>query len=63
MCYGPLVPDGYACCYNPRANDIVMGVSAFAAHPDTKAIYFKEAMETSLLDMSNVLLRTQKSKL
>lgn len=63
MCYGPLVPDGYACCYNPRPNDINFGVSAFASHPDTSATYFREALETSLLDMSNVLLKTQKSKL
>lgn len=63
MCYGPLVPDGYGCCYNPRSNDINFGVSAFVSHPDTSATHFREALETSLLDMSNILMKTQKSKL
>lgn len=63
MCYGPLVPDGYGCCYNPRANDINFGVSAFNDHPDTNATNFRQALEQSLLDMHNVLLKTQKSKL
>ncbi|GLH09742.1 Choline O-acetyltransferase-like Protein [Gryllus bimaculatus] len=63
MCYGPLVNDGYACCYNPRANEIHMGISAFKSCPDTSASKFKDALEESFDDMHNVLVKTQKSKL
>ncbi|XP_044268520.1 carnitine O-acetyltransferase isoform X2 [Tribolium madens] len=63
MCYAPLVPDGYGCCYNPRANDMNFGVSAFVEHPDTTATRFREALEMSLQDMHDVLAKTQKSKL
>ncbi|XP_018569317.1 carnitine O-acetyltransferase isoform X2 [Anoplophora glabripennis] len=63
MCYAPLTADGYGCCYNPRPHDINFGVSAFAEHPDTSAKQFREALESSLLDMHNVLAKTQKAKL
>lgn len=63
MCYGPLVPDGYACCYNPRDKDMNFAVSAFVEHPETSAAKFRLALESSLLDMHNVLIKTQKSKL
>lgn len=63
MCYGPVVPDGYGCCYNPRPKDINFAVSAFAEHPDTSATKFRQALEASLLDMHDVLAKTQKAKL
>ncbi|XP_008193031.2 carnitine O-acetyltransferase isoform X1 [Tribolium castaneum] len=63
MCYAPLVPDGYGCCYNPRANDMNFAVSAFVEHPDTTATQFRKALEESLQDMHDVLAKTQKSKL
>lgn len=63
MCYGPLVDNGYGCCYNPRPKDMNFAVSAFASDPETNATRFREALEQSLLDMHNVLAKTQKSKL
>lgn len=63
MCYGPLVPDGYGCCYNPRTNDMNFAVSAFVEDPGTSAAKFRETLENSLLDMHNVLVKTGKSKL
>nr|XP_022914216.1 carnitine O-acetyltransferase-like isoform X1 [Onthophagus taurus] len=63
MCFGPLVPDGYACCYNPRPKDINFGISAFTAHPDTSAVKFKDALVNSLNDMHDILAKTQKSKM
>lgn len=63
MCYGPLVPDGYGCCYNPRDNYINFAVSAFVSHPDTSATKFRESLENSLTDMHNVLAKAQKAKL
>ncbi|KAJ8921098.1 hypothetical protein NQ315_015896 [Exocentrus adspersus] len=63
MCYAPLTVDGYGCCYNPRPDDINFGVSAFVEHPETSAKQFREALESSLLDMQKILVKTQKSKL
>jgi hypothetical protein len=64
MCYGPLVPDGYGCCYNPRPDEIVFGTSAFNSSPETNAVNFSKALEDSLMDMKNVLSRApQPSKL
>ncbi|XP_067001484.2 carnitine O-acetyltransferase isoform X2 [Anabrus simplex] len=64
MCYGPLVPDGYGCCYNPRANEIILGVSAFNSSPETSALKFREALEQSFNDMHDVLLKVStKAKL
>ena len=58
MCYGPLVPDGYGCCYNPRADEIVFGTSAFNSDPNTSAVKFSQALDQSLTDMKDVLMRT-----
>ncbi|XP_077291929.1 carnitine O-Acetyl-Transferase [Arctopsyche grandis] len=63
MCYGPLVPDGYAICYNPRANDINFAAAAFNACPETSAAKYRNALENSLVDMHNVLLQSTQSKL
>uniref|UniRef100_A0A4D5R9U8 Carnitine O-acetyltransferase n=1 Tax=Scolopendra viridis TaxID=118503 RepID=A0A4D5R9U8_SCOVI len=63
MCYGPLVPDGYGCCYNPRANDMNFGISACNSSPETQAVKFREALEKSLTDMHDVLMQSQKAKL
>lgn len=56
MCYGPLVPDGYGCCYNPRKDSIVFGTSALNSSPETQSAIFKEALEQSLEDMHRVLV-------
>lgn len=32
MVYGPLVTDGYGCCYNPQPDNIIFGVSSFNSH-------------------------------
>lgn len=63
MCYGPLVNDGYACCYNPRSNEMTFGVSACFTAPETDAAAFRDALEKSLDAMHDVLVRSQKSKL
>uniref|UniRef100_A0A2P2HYR7 Carnitine O-acetyltransferase-like n=1 Tax=Hirondellea gigas TaxID=1518452 RepID=A0A2P2HYR7_9CRUS len=63
MCYGPLVPDGYGCCYNPRSDSIVFGTSALNSSPETSSATFRDALETSLRDMRDMLLTTPKAKL
>ncbi|KAF9414691.1 hypothetical protein HW555_007469 [Spodoptera exigua] len=63
MCYGPLVADGYATCYNPRDNDINFATAAFVEHPDTDCNKYRSALEQSLQEMHDVLLKNVPSKL
>ncbi|KAK7066058.1 hypothetical protein SK128_011121 [Halocaridina rubra] len=56
MCFGPLVPDGYGCCYNPRPDNIMFGTSAFNSSPETDSATFRAALEESLMDMHSILL-------
>ncbi|CAG9784470.1 unnamed protein product [Diatraea saccharalis] len=63
MCYGPLVDNGYATCYNPRDNDVNFATSAFKANPETDCIKYRGALEQALQDMHDVLLQNTSSKL
>ncbi|GAB0099293.1 uncharacterized protein DMENIID0001_151450 [Sergentomyia squamirostris] len=58
MCYGPLVDNGYGCCYNPRANDMFFGISAFNSCPETSAKKFSVTLKESLMDMFRILSST-----
>ena len=51
LCFGPLVPDGYGVCYNPRASDLLLPCSALRSCPSTSALDFRAALESSLLEM------------
>ncbi|KAK3881695.1 hypothetical protein Pcinc_013879, partial [Petrolisthes cinctipes] len=57
MCFGPLVPDGYGCCYNPRDTEIFFGTSAFNSSPETDSATFRQSLEQSLMDMHNALVQ------
>ncbi|KAI8427768.1 hypothetical protein MSG28_002190 [Choristoneura fumiferana] len=63
MCYGPLVPNGYATCYNPRDNDVNFATSAFQEHPDTSCDKYRATLEQALQDMHDVLLQSTQAKL
>lgn len=63
MGYGPLVPDGYGCCYNPRDNEINFAISACNSSPETSTDRFREALEQSLTEMHDALVGTQAAKL
>jgi hypothetical protein len=52
------VPDGYGCCYNPRANLIYFGITAFTACSETSAFQFREALELSLHEMKDLANQT-----
>lgn len=54
MCYGPVVPDGYGCCYNPRPNDIYFGCSSFKTCSDTDTKKFAETLKKSLCNMKKL---------
>jgi len=64
LCFGPLVSDGYGCCYNPRPEDMFFPCSALASCSETSATAFRDALEQSLLDMRLLVLENvQQSKL
>uniref|UniRef100_A0A7D9NKB3 Choline O-acetyltransferase n=1 Tax=Xenopus tropicalis TaxID=8364 RepID=A0A7D9NKB3_XENTR len=39
-CYGPVVPNGYGCCYNPQPEHILFCVSSFHDCKDTSSMTF-----------------------
>uniref|UniRef100_A0A1A9W5I6 Choline/carnitine acyltransferase domain-containing protein n=1 Tax=Glossina brevipalpis TaxID=37001 RepID=A0A1A9W5I6_9MUSC len=55
MCYGPMFDDGYSCCYNPREDDIFIGVGAWHSNKETCAIKYSKSIEEALLYMKKVL--------
>lgn len=63
MCYGPLVSNGYATCYNPRDNDVNIATSSFKENPDSDCSQYRAALEQALQDMHDVLLLNTQSKL
>jgi len=58
LSFGPVVPDGYGCCYNPMENAILYCVSAYKSHPKTQAKDLGEAIANALKDV-HLLLATE----
>ncbi|XP_032683795.1 carnitine O-acetyltransferase-like isoform X2 [Odontomachus brunneus] len=54
MCYGPVVPDGYGCCYNPRAKDILFACSSFKSCAETNTKDFAHVLKQTLCDMRDI---------
>merc|ERR1712083_421163 len=54
LCFGPLADDGYGVCYNPRPSDMLFPCSALRSSPATSAPAFRDALESSLLDMRSL---------
>ncbi|XP_015604100.1 carnitine O-acetyltransferase isoform X2 [Cephus cinctus] len=54
MCYGPVVPDGYGCCYNPRPNDILIACSSFRSSSETCTKSFANELQKALRDMKKI---------
>ncbi|XP_055853028.1 carnitine O-acetyltransferase-like [Episyrphus balteatus] len=57
MCYGPMYHDGYACCYNPRENDMILSLAAWRSNQETCADRFSVSLQESLKEMMDVLCR------
>lgn len=51
MCYGPVVPDGYGCSYNPKPNYIIFAISSFKSCSSTSTKLFADSLEKSLNEM------------
>ncbi|XP_063984221.1 carnitine O-acetyltransferase-like isoform X2 [Diachasmimorpha longicaudata] len=54
MCYGPVVEDGYGCCYNPRPDEIFFACSSFNSCKETCTKKFADMLRQALCDMKNV---------
>ncbi|XP_003740711.1 carnitine O-acetyltransferase [Galendromus occidentalis] len=64
MFYGPLVPDGYGCCYNPGNDYILFGLSDYKDCPTTNLDDFRSSLRDSLDQMRDYLVADSiKSKL
>ncbi|KAL5280729.1 CRAT family protein [Megaselia abdita] len=55
MCYGPLVDNGYGCCYNPRKNDMFFAISSWKSNSETDSDKFHDSLKSALDDMKEVL--------
>lgn len=49
--YGPVVPNGYGCSYNPYENHIVFCITSFNSSDATSSNLFAQSLEGSLLQM------------
>ena len=61
MSYGPVVPDGYGVCYNPHPHNIVVCIAAFKSHAGTQSDHFALTLESSLLQMHELCLKTSQN--
>lgn len=57
MCYGPLVQDGYGCCYNLKNDDFWFGISSMKSCPDTHSEKFRRVLEECLTHMYELLVK------
>lgn len=55
MCFGPLVPDGYAICYNPQADHVHFSVTAFNCCEETNAETMAQTVQNTLCDLQELL--------
>ncbi|XP_073822744.1 carnitine O-Acetyl-Transferase isoform X2 [Musca autumnalis] len=62
MSYGPSTDDGYACCYNPRDNDIFLAVSSWRSNEETCSEKFAQTIEEALSKMHDMLVKAQSEK-
>lgn len=62
MCYGPLVENGYGCCYNPRESDMFFACSSMKSCPETSSITFALTLGECFREMRNILERVTQPK-
>ncbi|XP_023221857.1 choline O-acetyltransferase-like [Centruroides sculpturatus] len=52
--YGPVVPDGYGCSYNPQEYSIIFCISSFKNNPSTDSEKFAQNLQVSLLEVKEL---------
>ena len=60
--YGPVVPDGYGCSYNPCPDQINFCISSFYSSPETSSDFFARSLEGSLLQMREICLKIKRKE-
>ncbi|XP_019715239.1 carnitine O-acetyltransferase-like [Hippocampus comes] len=55
MCFGPLVPDGYAICYNPQSDHVHFSITAFNCCEETNAETLGVAVRETLCQLHELL--------
>lgn len=55
MCFGPLVPDGYAVCYNPQADHVHFSITAFNCCEETNAEMLARTLQDTLCELQDML--------
>ncbi|XP_033831113.1 carnitine O-acetyltransferase b [Periophthalmus magnuspinnatus] len=55
ICFGPLVPDGYAICYNPQADHVHFSITAFNCCEETNAETMAMTVKNTLCDLQELL--------
>nr|XP_046218411.1 LOW QUALITY PROTEIN: carnitine O-acetyltransferase b [Oncorhynchus gorbuscha] len=58
MCFGPLVPDGYAVCYNPQSDHVHFSVTAFNCCEETQAETLAATLHSTLCKLQELLQPT-----
>uniref|UniRef100_A0A4W6E5X1 Carnitine O-acetyltransferase b n=1 Tax=Lates calcarifer TaxID=8187 RepID=A0A4W6E5X1_LATCA len=58
MCFGPLVPDGYAICYNPQADHVHFSITAFNCCEETHAETLAHTLKDTLCQLQELLQPT-----
>lgn len=58
--YGPVVPDGYGCCYNMQKDYFIFQISAFHSDGQTNSLRFAQTLEQALRDMATMLKNSNK---
>ncbi|XP_069032279.1 carnitine O-acetyltransferase b [Embiotoca jacksoni] len=55
MCFGPLVPDGYAVCYNPQGDHVHFSITAFNCCEETNAETLARTLKETLCHLQELL--------
>uniref|UniRef100_A0A8C7TZD7 Choline O-acetyltransferase n=1 Tax=Oncorhynchus mykiss TaxID=8022 RepID=A0A8C7TZD7_ONCMY len=57
-CYGPVVPNGYGCCYNPQSDHLLFSVTSFHGSTETCSAVFIKALDEGLVEMRDLCRKT-----
>ncbi|XP_013190379.2 choline O-acetyltransferase [Amyelois transitella] len=57
--YGPVVPDGYGCCYNPKKDTVIFCIASFHSSSVTNTEAFRQFLEEAL-DSMKLMLQNRK---
>ncbi|CAB1313076.1 unnamed protein product, partial [Coregonus sp. 'balchen'] len=59
-CYGPVVPNGYGCCYNPQSDHLLFSVTSFHGSTETCSAVFIKALDEGLVEMKDLCKKSNK---